>query len=275
MAVGCVLTTGAGLVLAKCSARDQLDASAEAQSAKDAEQGYIHASIRMKPYSSYVPPYLTFSKARLTPREVTGIERGEYSDLDVMKNGVKAESFFLGVGGQGGLGQNYFVDLVSDSSSMITVTDLKPVDVDCRASKMMAALDTPSEGLSSIAGVTFVLRENKGLNGGLISDSEDPNWGKPFFEHHTIVLGGGADAQTLQLTGVAPPGNRCTWKVRAEFTTDDGERHQAVLNEKPLTTEAGPGKGANTQHLAVDVGKVIKWACDHGELTSSRCRGVQ
>ncbi|MFF9675973.1 hypothetical protein ACF1GS_30505 [Streptomyces eurythermus] len=245
-----------------------------AQSANDAKKGYIHASIRLKPYDSYDPPYSAFSRTRLTPRQVKGVNRGEY-DSSVLKDAVSGADFSLGMrDSQPGLGQIYFVDLVSDSSSMVTVTDIDAVNIQCRKSEMVAEIDTAPEGEMPIKGLAYKLQDRRGTRNGFITDADDPNWGKQYFDENTIPLGGAAVHQTLSVLGVANPGSRCTWDLEARFTTDDGQEHRKKLNIKPLVTEAGPDNGPDKQHLQVTAAKLIQWACNHGQREPGQCVGV-
>ncbi|MGW2100402.1 hypothetical protein ACWCPX_22400 [Streptomyces olivaceoviridis] len=245
-----------------------------AQSQNDAKKGYVHASIRHKPYNSYDPPYSVFSRTHLTPRQVEGVNRGEY-DSSVIKNGVAGANFDLGaLDSHPGVGQIYFVDLVSDSSSMVTVTDIDAVNIQCRKSEMVAEISTKSEGEMPIKGLAYKLQDRRGSRNGFITDVDDSNWGKQYFDHYTIPLGGGADAQTLSVLGVANPGSRCTWDLEARFTTDDGQQHRKKLNIKPLVTEAGPDNGPGKQHLTVTVAKLIQWQCAHGQRKPDTCVGV-
>jgi hypothetical protein len=245
----------------------------DAQSALDADKGYIHASFRLKPYDSYEPPYSAFSKTRLTARQTEGVNSGEYNS-SVLKDSVAAAPFSLGKYDKGGNGQIYFVDLVSDSASMLTVTDIDAVNIHCRKSAMVAEIYTRPEGEEPIKGLAYKLQDGRGTRNGFISDAEDPHWGQQYFDHYTITLGGGADHQTLSVLGVANPGSYCTWDLQAKFTTDDGKEHRKKLNTKPLATEAGPDNGSGMQHLQVIVQKQIQWACDHGRREPKECVGI-
>ncbi|MER6917586.1 hypothetical protein [Streptomyces spiralis] len=254
------MTTGVALFWNGCTANKQAAIDDDAQSALNAKHGYVHALIRPMSEGSYSAPYRTFSKTRLTSRQVKGINRGEYTAA-VVKNGVQAVGFGRGSGDQ--YGQVYFVDLVSDSSSMVTVTDIDAVNVKCRKSEMVAEVETRGEGETAIKGLAYELQGHLGKVNGFISDVDDPKWGQQYFDHHTITLGGGADAQTLSILGVAKAGSYCTWDLQARFTTDDGQDHRVKINDKPLVTEGGPDAGA--QHAEVLVQNLLDWACAHGK----------
>ncbi|MFD6531503.1 hypothetical protein [Streptomyces sp. NPDC060184] len=272
--VGVGVGTAVGMAINFLTAGTEAGIDDHAQGDLDAEKGYIHASFRSKPYDSYDPPFSVSSRTKLTPRQVEGIGSGEY-DSSVLKDAVAGAEF--GLGGDDrrpGSGQVYFVDLVSDSSSMVTVTDIDAVNIRCRRSDMVTEIYTASEGAIPIVGLAFKLQDHRGTLNGFVTDNEDPNYGRQYFDHATITLGGGADNQTLTVLGVADPGSRCTWDLESRFTTDDGEEHRKKLNNRPLVTEGGPDEGPGTQHLRVTVDKLIQWACTHGQRRPDDCVGV-
>lgn len=249
----------------------QVRANDDAEGALNAEKGYVHATIRTQPYKSYVAPYSGFSETALSPRQVAGVQRGEYAD-EVLKRPVPAYEFNRPLDPPG-YGQEYLVDLVSDSSSMLTVTDINAVNIKCRKSTMVALVDTSSDGVSSIESVAYQLQDNREPGKGLISDVENPKWGSPYFSRKTIQLGGGAEHVTLSVLGAAHPGSYCTWDLEAKFTTDDGEEHRRKLNAKPLASEGGPAPTPGTKRLTVTANGLIKWACQHGERPADLCQG--
>ncbi|UFR06201.1 hypothetical protein KBP30_35750 [Streptomyces sp. Go40/10] len=253
----------AAVITAHCTAEDSARTSDHAEDTINAEKGYIHASIRRKPDSSYEMPFATYFPQKLTPRQLSRFKSGEFDSGLAVQGGTSVAQWWRGW--DYGSGQVYFVDLVSDSSSMITVTGMTATDITCRKSKMLATVDTPSPGDNLIKAVAFKLQGQKGPVNALIDDYEDPNWGKLFFDHHTITLGGGADAQTLSVLGVAEPGSSCAWNIEASFTTDDGQQHRARITSEPLVSEGGPGKGVG-QYIEIDPSKVVRWKCDHGDL---------
>lgn len=132
----------AAVIVTHYTAEDSARTGGKAEGAINAENGYIHATIRLKPYESYDPPYETFSESKLTLRQIRGINSGEYTAEEAVKGGMAAQ--WSGVAP--GLGQVYFADLVSDSSSMIIVTDIRPVNISCRNSKMVTQISTSGEG---------------------------------------------------------------------------------------------------------------------------------
>ncbi|MET8130178.1 hypothetical protein ABZV67_44860 [Streptomyces sp. NPDC005065] len=237
----------------------------------DAEKGYVHAVFRPQPYKSYLPPYSGFSETLLSQRQVTGVQRGEYAD-EVLKNPVGAYAFNLRFD-PSSYGQVYLVDLVSDSSSMLTVTDIKAVHIQCRRSTMVASIDTSADGVSAVESVVYQLQGNRGAANGLIADIDDPKWGSQYFSRKTIQLGGGAEHQTLSVLGVAHSGSYCTWDLEAKFTTDDGEEHRKKLNREPLASDGGPAQAAGTKRLTVTVYGLIRWKCLQGERTPEQCKG--
>lgn len=249
----------------------ELRANDGAQGALDAEKGYVHAAIRPQPYKSYVPPYSGFSKTLLSQRQVAGVQRGEYAD-EVLANPVPAYEFHLPYDPPS-YGQEYLVDLVSDSSSMLTVTDINAVNIQCGRSRMVALIDTSSDGASAIESVAYQLQGDQEPGKGIISDIDNPKWGSQYFSRKTIQLGGGADHLTLSVVGVVHPGSYCTWDLEAKFTTDDGEEHRRKLNTKPLTSDGGPAQVPGTKRLTVTAYGRIRWACQHGERPAELCQG--
>ncbi|MEU0627762.1 hypothetical protein [Streptomyces sp. NPDC005989] len=260
-----------GIFLYSCVMSKQAEVDDDIQGARDAGKGYVHASIRLKSDDSYMPPYGTFYKAKLPQSQVERFETGEYASSEEVEGGVAGVQFVLSATDTG-YGQIYFFDLVSDSSSMVTVTDLDAVNIRCRKSEMVAQVDTPSEGQVDTKAVAFRLQGHSEARNGFIADSDDPNWGDLYFDHNTIALGGGADSQGLSVLGAANPGTRCTWDLRAAFTTDDGQEHRTKLNTKPLIAEGGPGEGGGVQKVRIDVMKVLRWACDHGQRKPEDCQ---
>ncbi|MEU3708853.1 hypothetical protein [Streptomyces catenulae] len=263
---------GLGLARSYFTAGTEARIGDDAQSALDAEKGYLHAAFRPLPRTAYGPPYSAFSRTPLTPRQIDGVHRGEY-DAAVLRDSVAASGFGLRDTAPGN-GQVNYVDLVSDSSSIITVTGIAPTHIRCRNSAMVAEIHTPAQGDSPIKGLAFELEQPAGAPNGFITDSEDPHRGEPYFAHHTVPLGGAAPPQTLSVLGVAPPGRYCTWDLAAQFTTDDGTVHHTRLNAAPLVTEGGPGTGPGTQHLQVDLVTQIRWRCEHGLRRPEDCGGV-
>ncbi|MFE2609847.1 hypothetical protein ACFXDI_42480 [Streptomyces mirabilis] len=258
------------VIITQCTAEDSARTDDHAEDAINAEKGYIHASIRPKPNDSYEIPFSTYFPQKLTPHQLDRFKSGEFDSGLAVKGGTSVAHWSRG--SDYGSGQVYFVDLVSDSSSMITVTGVNATDIKCRKSKMLAGVDTPSPGDNLIKAVAFKLQGQKGPVSALIDDFGDPNWGKLFFDHNTITLGGGADAQTLGVLGIAEPGSSCTWDMEAKFTTDDGQQHRAQINSKPLISEGGPGKGVG-QYIEIDPSIVVRWKCDHGDLEDPQlCR---
>ncbi|MFF9479810.1 hypothetical protein [Streptomyces sp. NPDC014733] len=265
---------GLGLARSYFTAGTEARIGDAAQSALDAEKGYLHAAFRPLPRTAYGPPYSAFSRTPLTPRQIDGVHRGEY-DADVLRDAVAATGFSLGARDTApGSGQVSYVDLVSDSSSMITVTGIDATHIRCRKSAMVAEIHTPAQGDSPIKGLAYELAQPAGAPNGFITDAEDPHWGEPYFAHHTIPLGGAAPPQTLSVLGVAPPGTYCTWDLAAQFTTDDGTVHHTRLNTAPLVTEGGPDNGPGTQHVQVDLVTQIRWRCEHGLRRPEECGGV-
>ncbi|WP_405746630.1 hypothetical protein OG422_27100 [Streptomyces sp. NBC_01525] len=265
---------GLGLARSYFTAGTEARIGDNAQSALDAEKGYLHAAFRPMLRGAYGPPYSAFSRAPLSAREIDGVHRGEY-DSSVLRDSVAATGFSLGAqDASPGSGQVSYVDLVSDSSSMITVTGIDATHIRCRKSGMVAEIHTPAQGDSPIKGLAYKLQDRAGTPNGFITDIEDPHWGEPYFAHHTIPLGGAAAPQTLSVLGVADPGAYCTWDLEAHFTTDDGAEHHTRLNAEPLVTEGGPGNGLGTQHLQVDLATQIRWRCEHGQRKPEECGGV-
>ncbi|GAA3185208.1 MULTISPECIES: hypothetical protein [Streptomyces] len=265
---------GLGLARSYFTAGTEARIGDDAQSALDAEKGYLHAAFRPLPRAAYGPPYSVFSRTPLTPRQIDGVHRGEY-DSSVLRGGVAATAFSRGVRDAApGSGQVFYVDLVSDSSSMITVTGIEATHTRCRRSATVAEIHTPAQGESPIKGLAYRLPQSGEAPNGFITDTEDPHWGEPYFAHHTIPLGGAAPPQTLSVLGVAAPGTYCTWDLQARFTTDDGAVHRTRLNAAPLVTEGGPGDGPGTQHLRVDLATQIRWRCEHGQRRPQECGGV-
>ncbi|MFE7214567.1 hypothetical protein ACFU93_32425 [Streptomyces sp. NPDC057611] len=254
------------------TSKHEAKTQAKAEDDLNVDKGYIHASIRLKPHNSYNAPFDTFCKERLTPRQVEGFKSGEYYDPSIVKkNGVAAIDFVSSYADVR-YGQIHFVDLVSDSSAMITVTGIDAVNVKCRKSEMVADVESRAEGMVDVEAVAYKLQDQPGSVNGLISDPDD-KYGDRFFDHHTITLGGGADAQSLSVLGVAKPGTYCTWDLEAQFTTDDGAQHRAKLNTEPLTAEGGPAEGPGTQRVSIIVQNVLRWACEHGQRAPELCEG--
>jgi hypothetical protein len=258
-----ILGALATIIIAHYTAKDSARTDDHAEDAINAEKGYIHASIRLKPNDSYEIPFSTYFPQELTPRQLDRFKSGEFDSGLAVEGGTSVALWSRGI--NYGSGQIYFVDLVSDSSSMITVTGMNATEIKCRKSRMPAEVETPSPGDNLIKAVAFELqRKNKPVSA-LVDEFGNPNWGKLFFDYNTITLGGGADAQTLSVLGIAKPGSSCTWNIEAKFTTDDGQQHRARINSKPLVSEGGPGAGAG-QHIEINPSKVVRWQCDHGIL---------
>ncbi|MET9126372.1 hypothetical protein [Streptomyces sp. NPDC004528] len=269
--IGVVVLAVIGLLISLQFAGRELAATDGAQGALDEEKGYVHASIRPQAIESYEAPWSVFSATSLSQRQVTGIKRGEYTaEVFRDKDPIGAVTFDPLVTTPPNFGQIYFVDLVSDSSSMVTVTDIDAVNIRCRPSTMVARLDIAADGTSAIDAVAFPLQDGEGSANAFISDVNDEKYyGSEYFNHKTIELGGGAEHQTLSVLGVAHVGSYCSWDLLAKFTTDDGEEHRKRLNKQPLTSEGGPAEGPGTQRLSTNSQIMSEW-CQR-KPDSARC----
>ncbi|MEU9994895.1 hypothetical protein [Streptomyces sp. NPDC050848] len=132
------------------------------------------------------------------------------------------------------------LNLFSDRTSQLSITDMRAVDVRCAPSTARFVLRHPAQGEAAYPGVLFDLRRKNPVP--VITDEGDDQ-GLPYFDHRKIDLGGGSTPGGLRVAATVTERESCDWEIAADYRDAAGTRGELRIRDddgKPFRAEAPP-----------------------------------
>ncbi|MFI7006859.1 hypothetical protein [Streptomyces sp. NPDC050145] len=133
-----------------------------------------------------------------------------------------------------GYSQAWLVDIISDRKAALVINGMRAKGVQCTPAKADTVIVSRGEGDGGYEGMLFDLTRSADVP--LITGSESPDYGKPYFAHKKIDLGNGASPGGLRVQ-VTSGTKDCTWKAfEVTYADADGTHTQEITdNGKPFS----------------------------------------
>ncbi|MFI8964665.1 hypothetical protein ACIGO8_21420 [Streptomyces sp. NPDC053493] len=130
------------------------------------------------------------------------------------------------------------LNLFSDRTSQLSITDMRAVNVRCAPSTARFVLRHPAQGAAPYPGVFLDLRRPGPTP--VITD-EGAEQGQHYFDRHRIDLGGGSTPGGLRVAATVGE-KSCDWEIAAAYRDSAGTRGELVIRDgaRPFRAEAEP-----------------------------------
>ncbi|MFJ9828332.1 hypothetical protein ACIRSU_28785 [Streptomyces sp. NPDC101160] len=161
------------------------------------------------------------------------------------------------------------LNLFSDRTSQLAITDMRAVNVRCSPSTARFVLRHPAQGATPYPGVLFDLRRPSPAP--VVTDEGDGQ-GQHYFDRWKIDLGGGSTPGGLRVAATVGE-KSCSWEIAAAYRDAAGTRGEVVIRDgaAPFRAEAEPA--APDQYFLVQVSPYRLTPCHEERYAADRlCR---